>query len=263
MRTSILWLAVSSTLMTSAWGVESNTLQTSGTQAAKSTFADSRVQGAMDRLSEEEKSQARQWMLSEEDWSKYKKIMAGPRGIWSPGLDPITALGVMETDPAERRRYAEIWMRMEAKRAELELAFEVERMSASQQVLGNRPVVDNDKWVQQWNADQNRRTHEVMLFVDPDCVDSCSRLFEEVLASTGTGEETRLNVYFPGGTSAEEIGGWAKTVGIDPDIVKARKVTLNFDRGEYARYDISQSELPEVRVVNLKTGDVQATFKRW
>lgn len=263
MRRVLFWVAMSVTLSSPVLAADSSRPEAADSTAAPSKFSDSRVEDVIERLSEEEKTLAKQWMLTEKDWVKYKRVMAGPRGIWSPGLDPITALGVMETDPAERRRYAEIWMKMEAKRAELELAFEVERMAASQLVLGGRPVVNNDKWVQQWNAEQNRRTHEVMLFVEPDCLEDCAQLFDQVLASTGEGARTRLNVYFPSGTSAEEIGGWAQELGIDPDIVKARKVTLNFDRGEFTRFDVAHAELPEVRVWNLKTGDVKRTFKRW
>lgn len=263
MRKALLWLALGATLTAPAMAAEGSRPEAADSQAAPSTFSDSGVEDALERLSDEEKLLAKQWMLTEEDWVKYKKIMAGPRGIWSPGLDPITALGVMETDPAERRRYAEIWMKMEAKRAELELAFEVERMSASQRVLGSTPVVQNKKWIDEWERKQNQRTHDVMLFVEPDCINGCDQLFEQVLASTGEGDRTRLNVYFPAGTSADEIGGWAQELGIDPDIVKARKVTLNFDRGEYSRYDIARSELPEVRVLNRKSGEVKRTFKRW
>lgn len=263
MRRALFWVAMSVTLSSPVLAEDSSRPEVADSTAAPSKFSDSSVEDAIERLSEEEKTLAKQWMLTEKDWVKYKRVMAGPRGIWSPGLDPITALGVMETDPAERRRYAKIWMKMEAKRAELELAFEVERMAASQLVLGGRPVVNNDKWVQQWNAEQNRRTHEVMLFVEPDCLEDCSQLFEEVLTSTGEGARTRLNVYFPSGTSAEEIGGWAQELGIDPHIVKSRKVTLNFDRGEFTRYDVARAELPEVRVRNIKTGEVKRTFKRW
>lgn len=264
MRKTLLWLALCATVTSlPAHAAEQRQSELSESQSSLSTYADSSVDQAMENLSEEEKQLARKWMLTEKDWVKYKQIMSGPRGIWSPDLDPITALGVMETDPAERRRYAEIWMKMEARRAELELAFEVERMAASQRVLGNMPVVKNQQWINEWEAKQNQRTHDVMLFVDTSCLENCGRLFEEVLESTGAGDDTRLNVYFPAGTSAEEIGEWAQTIGVDPEIVKSRKVTLNFDRGEYSRYDIARADLPEVRVVNLKTGDVRATFKRW
>ena len=57
--------------------------------------------------------QAGRWGLSEEDWGRYQALMAGPRGIQSPGLDPLTALGIEARTPAERRAYAEKWVKEE------------------------------------------------------------------------------------------------------------------------------------------------------
>lgn len=261
MRKTLLWLALTAPLSMTAYA-QTDT-QTANSTANAAEFANTQLGNSLDNLSQEEKSLARQWMLTDQDWVKYKNIMSGPRGTWSPGLDPLTALGVMETDPAERRRYAEIWMRMEIRRAELELAFEVERMGASERILRGRPVVNNQSWIEQWNAQQAAQTHSVMLFVDSSCVDKCGELYKEVLESTGADQTASLNIFFPSGTEAEAIGKWAQSVGIDPEIVRSRKVTLNFDKGEYAQYDIASEELPEVRVLNLKTGDVQRTFTRW
>ena len=259
MRKTLLWLA----LCASASAMAQTDTQLNNSQTNASQFTDSRLDNSLQTLSDEEKSLARQWMLTDQDWVKYKRIMAGPRGIWSPGLDPLTALGVMETDPMERRRYAEIWMKMEIRRSELELAFEVERMSASERILRGKPVINNQSWIEQWNEQQNQATHSVLLFVDSECVEPCNELFEEVLESTGTDMKSSVNVFFPPGTEAESIGRWAQSVGIDPEIVRSRKVTLNFDQGEYTKYDIASEELPEVRVLNLKTGDLQRTFTRW
>ncbi len=50
--------------------------------------------------------------------------MQGKRGIWSPGLDPITALGVHADTDAKRQRLAELYVRQEYKRTQDELAFQ-------------------------------------------------------------------------------------------------------------------------------------------
>jgi len=227
-----------------------------------SDMLNSDMDNRMDRLTEEEQSLARQWRLTDSDWEKYKEIMSGPRGVWSPGLDPITALGVHESDPVERRRYATIWMEMEIKRTELELAFEVERMDVSNRLLRGQKVVKNDAWIDQWQAKQASIQNEVMLFVDVNCTEKCERLFDEVAKSSTSGGN-RLNVFFSAGATAEEIGKWAQGMGIDPQIVRDRYITLNFDEGQFAQFNIAQAELPEVRVKNLETGRVIETFKRY
>lgn len=213
------------------------------------------------QLSADERAQARKWRLTNEDWVKYKTIMSGPRGVWSPDVDPITALGVMETDPDERRRYAEIWMAIETRRAQLELAFEVERMEAAKRLNGQQPLIKNQQWKQQWQANQRRVKHEVMLFVDVDCTKACERLFAEVQKTTD--DRSRLDVYFAPGTTADQIGAWAAEMKLDPEVVRNREVTLNFDRGMSAQLGVSMNELPEVHVRNTTTGVVRETFTRW
>ena len=67
---------------------------------------------------------AQHWGLTEQEWSRFEEIRRGPRGYWSPSLDPLTALGVEARDDAERQRYAELQVRLEAARAERELAYQ-------------------------------------------------------------------------------------------------------------------------------------------
>lgn len=261
MKKHPLWLALSFAFLVPTTGTASDS-QINNSQLDRFQFSSSTTDEALSTLSDEEKALAKQWMLSENDWVKYKQVMAGPRGIWSPGLDPLTALGVSETDPRERRRYAEIWIKMEMRRAELELAFEVERTAAGKRII-SQPVVNNQKWIDDWNRKKMEHTHEVMLFVSPNCVEECKPLYQEVYSSLGGGKRARLNIYFPKGTGAEDIGKWAREIGIGTEIVRSRTVTLNFDKGEYAKHDILQSELPEVRVHNLNTGEITKTFTDW
>lgn len=211
------------------------------------------------RLTEEDKAQAKKWMLKETDWAKYKQIMRGPRGIWSPNLDPITALGVSEIDPQERKRYAEIWMKMETRRIELELAFEVERMKAGKRLQGDQLAVNNTGWVEDWKKKRTEVRKQVVLFTESSCKEECEEMFAELFASIG--ENVRLDIYFTGGASSAQIGEWAAYMKIHPDVVKERKVTLNFEEGEAARLNVTIGKLPAVRVIDLKTNKVTDTWK--
>ncbi len=55
--------------------------------------------------------------LSPEDYQRYQQLMNGP-GIQSPGLDPLSALGIEARTPAERRQYAEKWVKEEFARTQ-------------------------------------------------------------------------------------------------------------------------------------------------
>lgn len=209
-------------------------------------------------MTEMDKSLSKQWMLEESDWLKYKTIMSGPRGIWSPGLDPLTALGVSETDPQERKRYAELWMKMEIRRVELELAFEVERQKAGKRLTGDMLAVNNQVWINEWQQEQNAITHQVMFFVDASCTEDCKEQFDNLYKSIGN--NSKLDIYFKDGIGSEDIGTWAAFMGVKPDVVRSKKVTLNFDSGQSQKMGIGDG-LPAVRVLDLKSGQVTKSYQ--
>ena len=209
-------------------------------------------------LTDYEKDLAKQWMLKESDWKKYKKLMDGPRGIWSPGLDPITALGVSETNESERKRYAELWMKIETRKVELELAFEVERMAAAQRLHGDRKLVENDAWIDEWRKNHTRVKTKISAFVEDSCIDDCKTFYRQL--SDSVGDNAVLDIYFAPGATAETAGKWAESMNIDPEIVKTRKITLNFDQGTSEVMNVDLTKLPQVRVLNVDTGEVSETF---
>jgi integrating conjugative element protein (TIGR03759 family) len=211
------------------------------------------------QMSEVDKVLAKQWMLEDTDWIKYKEIMSGPRGIWSPGLDPLTALGVSETDPQERKRYAELWMKMEIRRVELELAFEVERQKAGKRIQGDLLAVNNQAWIDQWEQEQQAITHQVMFFVDAACSEDCKDQFDNLYKSIGN--NAKLDIYFKDGIGSEDIGVWAAFMGINPDVVRSKKVTLNFDSGRSQKMYVSEESIPAVRVLDIKSGQVTDSYK--
>ncbi|RMS09147.1 hypothetical protein ALP73_04530, partial [Pseudomonas coronafaciens pv. garcae] len=46
---------------------------------------------------------ARDWNLSPQEWQRYQTLMQSSRGVYSPGLDPLTALGIEARNDEERR----------------------------------------------------------------------------------------------------------------------------------------------------------------
>ncbi|HHV7458432.1 TPA: TIGR03759 family integrating conjugative element protein, partial [Escherichia coli] len=92
------------------------------TQQGTRTSSSSQVSTTTQELQQ----QAGQWGLSEEDYRRYRTLMEGPRGIQSPGLDPLTVLGIEARTDAERRVLAEKWVKAEYERTEKELAFQRE-----------------------------------------------------------------------------------------------------------------------------------------
>lgn len=69
-------------------------------------------------------ARAREWNLRAEDWSRYRTLMQGPLGTYSPNLDPLTALGIEARSDEERRRFAELQVQAEARRVQKTLDYQ-------------------------------------------------------------------------------------------------------------------------------------------
>ncbi|MCB1733709.1 MAG: TIGR03759 family integrating conjugative element protein [Gammaproteobacteria bacterium] len=160
--------------------------------------------------------QAEQWNLTSEDWVRYEEIMAGPRGTWSPGLDPVTALGIHARDDAERTRYAKILARIEHQRLEQELAFERAYGDAFSAMYGDAithegTAVQASGW--RWYG---------RLGID----DAAFRLVLGSAKRIGT----PLEVFLSGASDDQAYREWAATQQIPLSLVQSRQIVLQHDR---------------------------------
>ncbi len=201
----------------------------------------SRMQYADDTASEE--TLAREWGLKVEEWSRYRELMRGPLGLYSPGLDPLTALGVEARDDAERRHFAELQVQAEGRRAEKTLAYQRAYDEAWQALYpGLRPVGISSASATSTSSAPNpsERATRLAVFVKEDCAPCDERVRQ--LQSAGQS----FDLYMVGSRNDDSrIRQWAARVGIDPARVKARTITLNHDAGRWLSLGITGA-LPAV-----------------
>ncbi|PHM22259.1 TIGR03759 family integrating conjugative element protein [Xenorhabdus ehlersii] len=169
-------------------------------------------------------NQAEQWQLSTGEYQRYQHLMNGPRGIQSPGLDPLTALGIETEREAERRRYAEQWVKAEFARTEKELRFQREVNAAWQRLFPDVLPINMEK------------SHEVngrlALFVRTKDCPQCDTRLAEVLAA-----KQPVDIYLVDSQRNDDIlRQWAKTHHIPVEQVRNRHITLNHDAGYWFRF---------------------------
>ncbi|QGF92961.1 TIGR03759 family integrating conjugative element protein [Pseudomonas sp. CFSAN084952] len=169
--------------------------------------------------------QAASWGLTEQEWTRFEKIQAGPRGFWSPNLDPLTALGVEADTDQERQRYAELQVALEAKRAERELAYQNAYDAAWAKMLpGLLPIQGMASSPNSTSAAAPR----LALFVEDHCP-ACTAEGQRLQSS-----DTAFDIYLVGSRGEDEhVRRWATQAGIDPTKVQRRQITLNHDRGRW------------------------------
>ncbi|KKW49550.1 conjugal transfer protein [Pantoea ananatis] len=175
--------------------------------------------------------QAQQWGLSDSDWSRYQTLMKGERGIMSPGLDPLTALGVETDNSAERRRLAELWVKHEYQRTEKELAFQRDVNAAWLRLYPETLAVNMGANAAGIAHDTQGR---LALFLKENC-SRCDARLAAVLA-----DNRPVDLYLVGIDSDDGLRAWAVKHNIPVEKVRSRQITLNHDSGLWFRYGMGQ-----------------------
>jgi integrating conjugative element protein (TIGR03759 family) len=149
---------------------------------------------------------AKQWGLSDTEYRQYQTVMAGPRGIWSPDLDPLMALGVTANTAAERRRYAELYVRQEYARVERELAFQREISAA---------------WVRLFPG--QRRIAEPAALERYALVIDARQDNSAVVSDYTSRGEAGVDLYLVG---SDNLAEWIRLAGIPDDKIQSSRVSV-------------------------------------
>jgi integrating conjugative element protein (TIGR03759 family) len=204
--------------------------------ANSSTSNSSTIETPQEKSSQQQSHQnAQQWGLSDTEWQEYQQLMQGKRGVQSPGLDPLTTLGVESDNPADRRRLAELWVKEEYQRTEKELEFQREVNAAWNRLYPNALAVNMG------NAagiahDTNGR---LALFVSNNC-SRCDARLAAVLA-----DNRPVDIYLVGSDGKDDtVRQWAISHNIPIDRVRSREITLNHDSGLWLQY--GQGQMPVI-----------------
>ena len=226
-------------LMALAFGMVDAEAQTTPTVPART--AQSQVRDSADVALDERL--AKDWGLRPEEWARYRQVMQGPLGIYSPNLDPLTALGIEARSDEERKRYAELQVKAESRRVDKTLAYQRAYDAAWKrlypgQLRVNLPGAPS-------STASNKGSGRLAVFVKANCV-PCEQRVRQLQAAG-----TAFDVYMVGSRQEDaRIRQWATQAGIDAGRVRARAITLNHDAGRWLSLGLP-GELPAVvREVN-------------
>lgn len=197
----------------------------------------SRAKAAVETSSDERSP--RDWGLRQDEWSRFKQLMQGPLGTYSPNLDPLTALGIEARTDEERRRYAELQVVVEARRVEKMLAYQRAYDTAWQRLHPGMQRV-SIPGTKQPKAFAESTPGRIAVFVRTDCP-MCDQRVRQMQAAG-----TAFDVYMVGSLQSDAaIRQWASRAGVDPAKVRARTITLNHDAGRWLNIGMG-GDLPAV-----------------
>ncbi|NQD91197.1 TIGR03759 family integrating conjugative element protein [Pseudomonas sp. CrR25] len=184
--------------------------------------------------------QARDWGLSIEEWTRYRDLMQGPLGVYSPNIDPLTALGIEARSDQERQRYAELQVAAEAQRVEKLLAYQRAYDDAWQRLHADMPRVILPDAGAAFSPVVPAASGRLAVFVQ----DACPVCDQATLRLQAAGREFDTYVVGSGADDAR-IRAWAQRIGIDPAKVRSGQVTLNHDAGRWLSLGLP-GDLPAV-----------------
>ncbi len=198
-------------------------------------------------LSDTDRVRARLWDLSQTEWRRYKQLMQGIRGSISPStISPVEVLGIHARDEAERQRYAEVWVHAMREDVDRILAFQRAYDAAGKRLYPNEPLIDINRLpgkTKELRALQS--TDRLLFFARPDCP-ACDMLMGKLLKRID--EVSGIDIYLtdiaPGDDAA--VRDWASFHQIDPEWVRSRRITLNYDGGALDSLTSGQGEVPYV-----------------
>lgn len=210
---------------------------------AQSTPSASRIEHSESRTNRDaalEEQLARSWGLQPQEWTRYRQLMQGPVGIYSPNLDPLTALGIDAQTNDERQHYADLQVRVEARRVEKILAYQRAYDAAWKRAYPTLQPIEEAaaRPINASNTSTTSNTSGAPMSDEPDgrvavfVKENCPPCEDRVKQLQGGGRA--FDLYLVGSRNEDaRVRTWATHVGIDPIKVRARKITLNHDEGRW------------------------------
>ncbi|MCC5902696.1 MAG: TIGR03759 family integrating conjugative element protein [Halomonas sp.] len=207
------------------------TMVTAGTVLAQSSSVLQELSVNETGVNNSLRAEAREWGLNEQELERYEQLMEGSRGIWSPGLDPVTALGIEAETEQERRRYAEMLVEIEKARVERELAFQHAYDEAWARMYPDdmpiAPFLANDGHQSSSLFPETRQSSpRLSVHVAADDCTRCDQTIADLLSSG-----VSMDVFVIGTDGDDsKIRAWAREHSVPVSRVQSREITLNHGR---------------------------------
>lgn len=187
------------------------------------------------------------WQLEPTEWQRVELLQREFRQYISDRqISPLEVLGIHARTNSERERYARRWAELMVADAERVLAFQRAYDIAVQDLLNDQPLIDLTQLPPRVSTlPELVATDRLAVFVGRNCV-VCDQVVARALQSLKGIDG--IDFYFTDLQKGEEsqLHRWAGSHRIPPEVVRAGRITLNFDDGLMARVHPRADKVPVV-----------------
>ena len=239
-------------------GLSAMTMAASGKETKSFRDIQTRKSEAKKTIFVDLAADAKRWGLDLQEWKRYLEIKKGPRGFWSPNLDPIALLALEARDDQERRYYAKKYAIMQDKRIQDELTTDRYRREWVMEMYADGSAVDTSL-LRQEDLFGHKSTKPKLSFANPsnaitvgdrflffvDISITTQDLLNRLMNKLDDLFGVTLDIYVMGAKSDNDIHQWAKKSGVRADLVNSKLITLNYDNGALKKLssDVAKAQL--------------------
>ena len=181
--------------------------------------------------------------LDMKQWQAYQTVMQGPRGLWSPNLHPVAALGMREgISDTEFQQLATKMAKINYERVQRELAFEHATRAAGLKMYGHLPLFRDDLISVKDQASTHPSHSRQQYFVLPPCPE-CRATVQKMITD---GQE--VDIYING--DQQQIQRFAKSMGIPPLLVPGQISLNRMSKLKMSSFGIKQ--FPALRITTVQ-----------
>lgn len=182
--------------------------------------------------------QAKNLSLEKNDIKRYYEIMNSPRGTYYLRGEPniFFVLASEASSEAERMRFARAWVAAEDRYYENFGKSIRAYTRASMEKYGENPKVWDLTSPLRFPVGENQTSSRVALYIKAVGCDECDVEFNKLYNQLKAGLISGIDIYVEDALSksaddALKIRTWATKMGMSPDTVKAKLITLNYGEG--------------------------------
>jgi integrating conjugative element protein (TIGR03759 family) len=210
---------------------------------------------------------AKDWNLTDAEWSKYRMLMQGASGYYFSHYTPPEVLGLNSENEIDLKHFAEIAVRLEHDKNENELRLNKAFNEAANRIYANEPIIKSFDMTPYTpipkdymnNGKLLQSGDHLVLFVDIKEPTSSNKL-AELINQVQSNKDVVLDIYCLNAVDEESIQTWANMNVVPVTLVSTNRITLNNDRGKFKNI-ATTSTLPYVmRVRDGKSQSVDGIF---